>query len=191
MARRDEDPHDGMPEIAIVGELAERELDICGRLLEVPVGGNCVLYFNSPGGSAYSALSILSLLRLRMVEATGIVTGECSSAAIWIFAACCRRYVTRHSFLLFHEMKWESGEHVELAEAREWARHFDQLQRSMDGVLVELFGQPNSQIEDWLRSGRYVSGQELAAAGLAEMIDLAAPPRLFGPASSGRRTKKS
>ena len=40
------------------------------------------IYFDSPGGSPYTALSLVSLLRLRNINATGIVTGECSSAAV-------------------------------------------------------------------------------------------------------------
>jgi hypothetical protein len=35
-----------------------------------------------------------------------------------------------------------------------------------------MFGHAHEQVAAWLASGRYVSGRELAAAGLAEMIDL-------------------
>src|SRR5918996_1998525 len=104
-------------EIAICGDLTQHENDICEKLLAVPPGGECVLYFNSPGGSAYVALSLSSLLVLRGMNATGVVLGECSSAAIWPLAACRRRIVTAHSVLLFHPLKWESGEHVAIDEA--------------------------------------------------------------------------
>src|SRR5687768_3039146 len=90
MPAREESPDDGPCEIAIVGELAERETDIMDKLLAVPPGGECILYFNSPGGSAYAALALMSLLKLRGLKSTGIVIGECSSAAIWPFAACSR-----------------------------------------------------------------------------------------------------
>src|SRR4030095_11857763 len=40
-------------EIAVSGDLTEHEGKICEKLLAVPLGGECVLYFNSPGGSAY------------------------------------------------------------------------------------------------------------------------------------------
>ena len=57
------------------------------------------------------------MILLRQLQVTGIVTGECSSAALWPFAACRRRIVTPFSVLLFHPMKWQSEEHVGLAEA--------------------------------------------------------------------------
>ena len=107
-----EDEAERVPEIAIVGDLTEHESELTERLLDVPPGGECTLYFDSPGGSPYCAMSLMTLIRLRGLRATGIVTGECSSAALWPFAACERRFVTAYSILLFHPMKWQSEENV-------------------------------------------------------------------------------
>ena len=163
------------PEIAVIGDLTDHEADICEKLLAVPTGGECTLYFNSPGGSSYSAISMLALLVLRDLQATGIVTGECSSAAIWPLAACRRRLVTPYSVLLFHPMRWQSEESVQLPEAREWARHFSQLEQEMDLLLAKFLGLTPERLAEWMKPGRYVSGREFAEAGLAELIDL--PPR--------------
>jgi len=187
------DPQDEAPlEIAICGDLSEHENDICEKLLAVHPGGECVLYFNSPGGSAYAALSLVSLLVLRGMNATGVVIGECSSAAIWPFAACKKRIVTPHSVLLFHPLKWESGEHVAIDEAAEWARHFAYLEQDMDSVLARLLGLPTEKLAAWMKPGRYVSGHELATAGLAEMVDLSSRVQFASPAAATtkRRPRK-
>ncbi|KKK71637.1 hypothetical protein LCGC14_2911930 [marine sediment metagenome] len=92
--------------------------------------------------------------------------------ALWPFAACTRRMVTPYSVLLFHPMKWQSEEHVGPAEAAEWARHFSNLEQDMDSLLAELLGLPPADMEKWITPGRYVSGREMAEAGLAELIDL-------------------
>ncbi len=188
--KHDED-REGPLEIAISGDLSEHENDIYEKLLSVPPGGECTLYFNSPGGSAYAALSLASLIVLRGMNATGVVLAECSSAAIWPFAACRRRIVTAHSVLLFHPLKWESGEHVAIDEAAEWARHFAFLEQDMDQVLARLFGVLSEKIAAWMKPGRYVSGHDLASAGLAELVDLVpqmiAPPP---PQESGKRRRK-
>lgn len=165
---------DGPHEIAIVGELTEIESDVTQKLLEVPVGGECTLYFDCPGGSAYSAISLLTLIAVRQLRATGIVTGECSSAAVWPFAACRRRLVTPFSVLLFHPLRWQSEEHIGLAEAAEWARHFRQLEGDMDQLLASYLELPLDRLTTWMQPGRYISGSEFAAAGLAELIDLIA-----------------
>jgi len=162
----------GVVEISLVGDLTDNEVELTDKLLGVEPGGECTLYIDSPGGSPYCAVSLMTLILLRGLRVTGIVTGECSSAALWPFAACARRLVTPYSVLLFHPMKWQSEEHVGLAEAAEWARHFGHLEQEMDSLLAELFGLPAVEMEKWITPGRYVSGRELADAGLAELIDL-------------------
>jgi ATP-dependent protease ClpP protease subunit len=188
-ARREDD---GPLEIALVGDLTDNEADLSDRLLGVPPRGECTLYIDSPGGSPYCALALTALIRLRSIRATGIVTGECSSAALWPFAACTRRIVMPYSVLLFHPMKWQSEEHVGLREAAEWARHFAELEQDMDKLLVEMFGQAREQVAEWIASSRYVSGRELAATGLAELVDLK-PLKLFqanGEVVEGARKRR-
>jgi ATP-dependent protease ClpP protease subunit len=166
---------DGPLEIALVGDLTENELDLTEKLLSVPPGAECTMYIDSPGGSPYCAMSLVSLILLRRMQVTGIVTGECSSAALWPFAACTRRLVSPYSVLLFHSMKWQSEEHVGLAEAAEWARHFGQLERNMDRFLGQLFAASEERVAAWIADGRYVSGPELVETGLAELVDFRRP----------------
>lgn len=166
--REDETP----VEIAIVGDLTDSEGELTDRLLSVEPGGECTIYFDSPGGSPYCAVSLMTLIKLRDLTATGIVTGECSSATLWPFAACKRRFVTPFSVLLFHPMRWQSEENVGLAEAAEWARHFGQLEKEMDALLAHLFGISPETMTEWINPGRYVTGRELAKAGMAELIEL-------------------
>jgi ATP-dependent protease ClpP protease subunit len=184
-----EEIDDRRPEIALVGDLTEHESDLTERLLDVEPGGECVIYIDSPGGSPYCAMSLMTLIRMRGLRATGIVTGECSSAALWPFAACQRRLVTPCSVLLFHPMRWQSEENVGLAEAAEWARHFGQLEKDMDALLADLFGADRDMMDKWINPGRYVGGPELAAAGLAELLsfdDLSSISDLIIPSKNGQ-----
>ena len=162
---------EGPAEIGIVGDLTENAAELHDKLISVPRGGECVLYFDSPGGSPYCAASLMSLMIFRELRATGIVTGECSSAALWPLAACLRRVVTPYSVLLFHPMRWQSEEHVQLTEAAEWARHFAYLEKQMDQLLAKMLNVPRERLEQWLRPGCYVTGPEFAEAGLAELLD--------------------
>jgi len=162
----------GPLEIAVVGDLTDNEGELTDRLLGVEPGGECTIYFDSPGGSPYCAMSLVTLIRIRDVRATGVVTGECSSATLWPFAACRRRLVTPYSVFLFHPMKWQSEEHIGMREAAEWSRHFADLEREMDMLLAHLFGRQADLINTWIATHRYVSGREMAEAGLAELIGL-------------------
>lgn len=169
----------------MVGDLTENQADLWDKLLSVEPGEECILYFDSPGGSAYCATALTSLIQLRGLRATGIVAGECSSAALWPFAACSRRLVTRYSVALFHRLRWQSEENVGLPEAAEWARHFRQLEVDMDQLLVELFDVPGETIQKWVESGRYVTGVELAEAGLAELVEMKSLSELRPPRRQG------
>jgi ATP-dependent Clp protease protease subunit len=183
--------HEGPTEIALVGDLTDSESELTERLLSIPPGGKCTLYIDSPGGSPYCAISLMTLIKLRDLRATGVVTGECSSAALWPFAACRRRFVTPYSVLLFHPMKWQSEEHVGLAEAAEWARHFGHLEDDMDRLLAELFEVNPDVVNKWIRPGRYVSGRELVDAGLAELVELKALKMFESNGASPRRRART
>ena len=98
---------DPPPEVVISGELDEETVgDLLRELLEVEPGGAATLYFDSSGGSVYSALAVAALIRHRRIDATAVVLSECSSAALIVFAACRRRQVTPLSVFLFHRVKW-------------------------------------------------------------------------------------
>ena len=183
-----DDEYDGPIEIAITGNLGEEDDDSLDKLLDVLPGDECILYFDSPGGAAYSAVSLLSVIVLRGIRATGIVTGECSSAALWPFAACRRRLVTAHSVLMFHPMKWQSEEHVHMSEAAERARHFSNLETDMDELLAKHLGVAPERLRSWTHPGRYFSGAELANEGVVELIDLA-PLDIFDTPKQKRKRR--
>ena len=168
--QQENEQSDAPYEIAMVGDLTDCEADLTDRLLGIDPGAECTIYFDSPGGSPYCAMSLMTLIKMRRIRATGVVTGECSSATLWPFAACQRRIVTPYSVLLFHPMRWQSEENVGLAEAAEWARHFGDLERDMDVLLAKMFGVSVDLMNEWINPGKYVTGSEIAAAGIAEMV---------------------
>jgi ATP-dependent protease ClpP protease subunit len=160
------------PEIPVIGEVDDWEGEVIRALLDVPPGGECVFYIDSAGGSVYGALAVLTLLRYRRVTATAVVLGECSSAALLLFAGCQRRLVTPHSILFFHRMRWQSEKRVGAEEAFLWAKHFEEMEKEIDVLQARLFGAAEAQVQDWTRTGRYVSGVQVVEAGLAEMLEL-------------------
>lgn len=159
-------------EVSICGDLTDKQLELTERLVSLPPKSRGTLFFDSCGGSAYVGLGIASLIRLRGLDPLAVVTGECSSAAILPFAACRRRCVTPHSTLLFHPIRWQSEEDVRIEEAAEWARHFQVLESDLDKLLAKLFEIDLDVLQKWTRPGRFVTGTELVAAGLAQMVDL-------------------
>jgi ATP-dependent protease ClpP protease subunit len=159
-------------EIAIIGDVDDWEGDVVKALLELAPRSECVFYIDSAGGSVYGALAILTLLKHRRLEATAIVIGECSSAAVLLFAACRRRLVTPYSILLFHRMRWQSDKRVGSEEAFRWAKHFEAMEKDIDRLQIRLFGTAEEQVMKWTQGGYYVTGPEVVDAGLAELLEI-------------------
>jgi ATP-dependent protease ClpP protease subunit len=159
-------------EIPVVGDVDDWEADVIKALLEIPPRGECVFYIDSAGGSVYGALAVLTLMRHRLLDTTAIVLGECSSAALLVFAACRRRFVTPYSTLLFHRMRWQSEKRVGADEAYLWAKHFEEMEKDIDNLQVRLFGVGEDQVRTWTEGGHYVTGPQVVAAGLAEMLEV-------------------
>jgi len=170
-ARRTVQTLDGW-EIGIYGDLTEKQSELFGQLLDVPRRSRGTIFFDSAGGSVYVGLALASLIRLRGLDAIGVVAGECSSAAVLPWAACRERYVTPHATLLFHQIRWSSDSDVRFEEAAEWARHFQFLEKDMDRLTARLLNFPEEKLAEWIRPGRFVTGREVAEAGLAKMVDL-------------------
>jgi|GEM_PF-5815076 len=86
---------DGPLEIAVFGDLSDDDSSVAEHLLSVPPGEECTLYFDCPGGSAYRAVALLSLLRLREIQATGVVLGGMLLGSI--VAICSLSAADRHA----------------------------------------------------------------------------------------------
>jgi ATP-dependent Clp protease, protease subunit len=159
-------------DIAVVGDVDDWEEDVIKALLKVRPGGTCSLYIDSSGGSVFGALAVLTLIRHRRIQATAVVLGECSSATLLLFAACQRRLVTPYSIFLFHRMRGQSEKRIVPNDALAWARHFEELEKSIEDLQVRLFGKAEQLLQNWTVTGQYVTGPQLVAAGLAEMMDV-------------------
>jgi ATP-dependent protease ClpP protease subunit len=159
-------------EIALIGEVDDWEHDLVKQLLEAKPGRDCVFYIDSTGGSVYGALTVASLIRHRQLDCTGIVLGECSSASLLVFAACKKRLVTRYSTLLFHRMRWQSDKRVAASEAALWSKHFEHMEKEIDDLQARLFGNAEAQVRAWTEKGQYVTGSQVAEAGLAELLEV-------------------
>ncbi len=159
-------------ELVLAGDLTEKQNELTEALVDVAPKSRGTIYIDSNGGSAFVGVSLASLIRLRALDATAVVLGECSSAALLPFAACRKRFVLPQSTLYFHPVHWSSEEDVVLEEAAEWARHFAVLEGDLDRLLSEMFPLDLATITKWTRPGRFFTGKEIAEAGIARLIDL-------------------
>lgn len=162
-----------IPEFALIRDVDDWEGDLIKDLLELKPGSECAFHIDSAGGSVYGAMAVLTLMRLRKLKVSCYVLGECSSATVLIFAGSQKRYVTPYSTMLFHKMRWESDKRVDSIEARHWATHFQELEGDLLDLEVKLLGNVSKQhVRNWINEGRFLTGKQVAEAGLAELVEL-------------------
>jgi ATP-dependent Clp protease protease subunit len=159
-------------DIPLIGEVDDWEEEVIKSILDLAKGAECTLYIDSGGGSVYGALAVTTLISQRRLRCSAVVLGECSSATLLIFAVCQKRIVTRYSTFLFHRMRWQSDKRVGALEASHWAKHFEDMEREIDILQEKLLGSGADQVRDWIRSSQYVTGPQMVAAGLAEMLEM-------------------
>jgi hypothetical protein len=46
------------------------------------------------------------------------------------------------------------------------------MERDIDDLQVRLFGKAEAEVRAWTAESRYVTGPQIVAAGLAEMLEL-------------------
>jgi len=166
-------------EISICGEMIDRA-DFAERLLAIPARGNCTIYFDSPGGDAFTGLALANLIRLRGLNATGIVIGQCSSAALWPFAACQQRFMTGDSVCYFHDIQSVCDRPMTRRDAENFASQVGRLESQMNLKLVRLFGSGSAKLSEWIAASRYVTAQEMSAAGLVQLLEADSSSLPFG-----------
>src|SRR5262249_20271854 len=154
-------------ELVLAGEVDDWEKDVLEELLKAPPGGECVFYIDSSGGSVYGALAVVALMRHRRLQGRAVVLAECSSAALLLFASC-----PRGSACLCPGRGGATERTRRPAAPVTGARHFETLEREMDELLIRLLGKADEQVRTWIKEDRYVTGEELVAAGLAELLEI-------------------
>ena len=65
-------------ELALTGDLSDRQSELITKLIELPSKSRGVLYFDSCGGSVYAGLALATIIRMRELQVTAVVVGECS-----------------------------------------------------------------------------------------------------------------
>ena len=102
-----------------------------------------------PGWKPLLRHCAVSLITLRGLRATGIVAGECSSAACGRLRRASR-FVTPLSVLLFHNMKWQSEENVALAGGRRMGppfRAIGERHGRAPGPVVRHFAREDRRVD--------------------------------------------
>jgi len=131
-----------------------------------------ILYINTPGGDVYFGMSLISAIENSITPVVGYVDGGiCMSMGMPLLLSCHYRIVTRHSTLLYHEIRANSDV-ATLREIRNTAQHYEHIQNKIDEYIVEntkvpleLLHEKRERNLDW-----YLTIEEVEKYGFAHEI---------------------
>jgi ATP-dependent Clp endopeptidase proteolytic subunit ClpP len=169
------------------GELGDEQTqEIIARILE-HWDREFLLVINSDGGSSFSALALVNLMRQHGRIDT-LCVGVALSGAADCLAAGRRRYVVPGSIAMLHQVSWELGREF-AANLVKNAQFLERLNRDMAESLSASTGKSVEQLERDMATDFYLFGQEIIDYGLADSFwnpqELLPPPRR--PAASRLR----
>lgn len=164
-------------EMLMYGSIGEwdrvRAVDFIAKISDVKAKGyeNLKLKINSPGGSQFEGLAIMSQMGTKEVLIHGVVEGIAASMAAIILQGCHRRSMVKGTRLMVHH-----GSGVVFGSANN-IRDFADLVSSMDKTLAEILAKRSKRdakyiLENWMADGKdtWFTPEEALKEGLIDDI---------------------
>lgn len=126
------------------------------------------LFIHSPGGSFFSALSIVDALQRCKSPVHTYIDGHAASAATLISVAGTKRFATKNSFMLIHQqrMVWE-GKHADFIDEIENQKH---VTDTMKRIYMEKTKMSESELNSILKRELHIPADECLRLGLIDEI---------------------
>lgn len=104
------------------------------------------IYINSYGGNVYDMWALIDIMLNSKTPIHTYCTGYAMSAAFQIFLAGHRRFATKHSTFMYHQIScWRQGKYQDLVEDRQ---QMDFLQKKIEEYVIDRTKLTQSDIND-------------------------------------------
>ena len=103
------------------------------------------LFLTTYGGSIYAAMKAVDIVNTLKIDVHTIVSGYVASAGTLLSMAGKKRYISKHAFMLIHELR--SGFWGKYSDAREHIENIDQLM----ALIVDYYKKHSKITEEELK----------------------------------------
>lgn len=126
------------------------------------------LYINSDGGEVFGALSTVDRIRTSKVPVHSYVEGLVASAATLISVSCHKRYISKNSVMLIHQVRsWFEGTHENFKDEN---HNLDILSNIIKSIYLKHTKFNESELNDILKRDIYLNAEDAVKYGLADEI---------------------
>ena len=146
------------------------ENDFLRDFRQIPDGSPIDISINSPGGSVFTAISIVSILREHSGPVTIRVNGIAASAATIITSTPGAKVsMPLGSMMMIHRAAcWADGSSDEI---RKKAEILEKVEAQLVDIYMKKTGRSEQEIRDAMDATTWFSAEEAKAFGLADEVD--------------------
>lgn len=146
----------------------EKSLKIIQINLDLAKPPPIKLYINSLGGDPYEAFSIVDRIQNCKVPVYSYVEGKVGSAATLLSLSAHRRFISKNSVMLFHQIStWFSGTYENHIDER---KNFDMIMERVKNFYVGHSKISMEELEELLKHDLDLSAEECLKYGFIDQI---------------------
>lgn len=126
------------------------------------------IHISSYGGAIYAMWLLIDVMETSTTPVWTYCNGYCMSAAFLIFIAGHKRFVNRHSTLMYHQYSgWNVGKYQDMVDDRE---HDDYLNAQMEEYVQERTRLTSEELEQirLKKKDQYFTAKEALQFGIAD-----------------------
>ncbi len=126
------------------------------------------LHINSYGGSIFAAFSLIDAIEKCTIPVVSIIEGCAASAATMISIACDERKITKHSFMLIHELR--SGVWGKYSEIEEEYNNLKKLMKMIKDLYKKHTTIKMKELDKCLKKDIWWDAKDCLKFGLVDEI---------------------
>lgn len=126
------------------------------------------LYINSDGGEIFGALSIVDKIQRNKVPVHSYVEGLVASASTIISTSCHKRYISKNSVMLIHQIRsWFEGTHENFKDEH---HNLDVLSKIVKSIYLKNTKFNENDLDELLKRDIYLNADDAVKYGLCDEI---------------------
>ena len=140
------------------------------HMLDARKKAQIYLYINSYGGEASAAISLIDAMKKAKSDIVTIITGEADSAAGLISICGDKRWITKYSTWMWHDMSGGYNEE-EYHEKMKWRMKFlNEINSVYHDIIKEHTKLSNKEIDLAVRGELWINAEKAKELGIVDKI---------------------
>jgi|6_EtaG_2_1085325.scaffolds.fasta_scaffold46906_2 ATP-dependent Clp protease protease subunit len=126
------------------------------------------LFVHSFGGSVFSGIAAMDAIKSTKVPVVTIVNGGCASAGTFLSVVGSKRYISRNSYMLIHQLSsvhWGNYESL-----KDDMKNSKELMKMIRGIYLEHTKIPEEKLKKILKKDLWFNAEKCVKLGLADGI---------------------